>query len=335
MLNNTPSERGGALRRAAPPATDEPAWLTNPPKIFDPPDWHVPPEDWYPEQENKSPLWTPQSARKEFGLVTQADLKTMGYTSHYAISKAVKAGRFQRLRHGVYALPRADPDAIRAVKLGGAIACESACRRYGIWVPHQGLHMAVQRNQTTSRPQGVTIHSQRDAPSLIPTPREAVAQVLRFHDAETGLMALESALNKGLIEMVEVGNLIQDLSVNKQAVLRRASPFSESGLETRVRLFLLSNRVHVQPQVYIPSVGRVDMVAGSSLILECNGDLAHSTKEQRNRDYIRIQNARLLGYDTVSLSYAQIFWQWEETQGYLLALIRQRRHLKPPIPLRR
>lgn len=303
-----------------------PSWLSDAPPFFDTPgDFTAP---------SPSEIWTPAMARQRFGLVTAADLPDVGFPSQSTLAAAIREGRIQRLRHGVYALPHADANAVRAVMLGGAIGCESACRLHGLWVPDRDLHVLTRRNQATVKARDVTVHSQRHAPDLIPTPWDAVHQVLRFHDTETGLIVLESALNIGHIKLAEVEALIRDLPYKKQRVLQWATDQSQSGLETRVRLFFLSHRIPVHPQVQIPTVGRVDMVVGSSLIVECNGDFAHATKEQRNRDYLRIQRARMLGYETISLSYSQIFAHWEETQAYLLALIRERKHTKQPVPLR-
>lgn len=327
MFNHHNTEVAGAAWLAN-AEESPPPWLVNEPPFFGSPGakggFTAPAH---------SQIWTPELARRKFGLATAADLPLIGLQSKSARGKAVKAGHLLRLGRGIYALPHANADAVRAVGLGGAIACESACKLYGMWVPHRDLHILTRRNQAIVKARNVTVHSRRHAPDLIPTPWDAVHQVLRFHDAETGLMVLESALNMGLIEVAEVEALIRDLPYKKQRVLGWATEHSQSGLETRVRLFFLSNRIPVRPQVQIPTVGWVDMVVGSSLIVECNGDFAHSTREQRNRDYMRIQRARMLGYETVSLSYSQIFEHWEETQAYLLALIRERKHLKPPVPL--
>ncbi|QOQ39496.1 type IV toxin-antitoxin system AbiEi family antitoxin domain-containing protein [Trueperella pecoris] len=298
----------------------------------------VPPQSWgentpwgFAEPFDGAPF-----VARNFGVFTTSDLQAIGINPRTFLPKAVAKGRLRRLERGIYARPGANSQVVRAILLGGRISCLSACKLYGLWVPHSPrLHVLTLRNVMTAKNSDVIMHSQhRRPPLLVPSPLETVEQVLHFHDAETGLMVLDSALNKGLLRLEEVPELIRNLSKRKQRVLIRATGLAQSGLETRVRNFLISERVPVRPQVEIPTVGRVDMVAGESLILECNGDAFHSTKEQRNRDYLRIQNAKLLGYETVSLSYEQIFYRWEETKAYLRRLIRQRRHLRKPTPLR-
>lgn len=268
------------------------------------------------------------------GVFKASELNEIGIQTSRALAKAINNGRLRKIAYGIYACRSANQQVVRAISLGGRISCLSACKLYGLWVPDcSKFHILARRGEVKAKA-NILVHSQRNRPSLlVPSPLEAVKQVLRFHDAETGLIVLDSALNKGFLSNEEVPALIRGLPERKQKVLSRATGLAQSGLETRVRNFLISERVSVRPQVEIPTVGRVDMVAGESLIVECNGDAFHSSKEQRNRDYLRIQRARLLGYETVSLSYEQIFHRWEETKAYLRALIRQRKHLKKPIPL--
>ncbi len=59
----------------------------------------------------------------------------------------VAYGSVVRVRQGWYALPHADPDAIRACRFGGRLACASALRFHGEPVEDDGvLHIEMPAN---------------------------------------------------------------------------------------------------------------------------------------------------------------------------------------------
>lgn len=98
-----------------------------------------------------------------------------------------------------------------------------------------------------------------------------------------------------------------------------------------VRVMLSSRGVPVRPQVHVPGVGRVDLLVGESLIIECDSEEHHAgiIDKDRRRDMM----ARRLGYTVVRLSWQQVWCTWEETRAFLADLIRTRRHLMRPRPL--
>lgn len=142
-------------------------------------------------------------------------------------------------------------------------------------------------------------------------------------------MVLESAIDRRLMTFEAAEQLLSEASQRKQGTLRFLDRGAASGTETRVRLFLQQRQFQARTQVWIPGVGRVDMLVGRSLILECDSKAHHSDPEEdRRRDLA----ARLLGYDTLRLSYGQVFREWEATQLTLLKILRTGAHLLPPRP---
>ncbi len=105
---------------------------------------------------------------------------------------------------------------------------------------------------------------------------------------------------------------------------------AESGSETRVRLFLQQLNIPVAAQAVIDGVGRVDLLVGNNLIIECDSDEHHRSKEAHHKDRTRDLAARDLGYQTIRLSYRQIWFDWDATRESLLTTIRTRRHLRGP-----
>ncbi|VEI13544.1 type IV toxin-antitoxin system AbiEi family antitoxin domain-containing protein [Trueperella bialowiezensis] len=291
----------------------------------------------------------PDASNLNLGVFHRDELKVRGLSTDYRIRKALKSGKLIRLGRGYYAVPGANQDVAAAVAAGRRIGCLSACKLYGIWVPpDSGIHhlMSVGAKAPKNRAKSNNL---RDAgernrlyvhrlPALgkeiVPSLVESLRQVCRFHDAETGLIVLESALNQGLIGRVDMPEIICTASVEKQRILRRANGRSESGSETRLKNFFESLGVKVEQQVRIPGVGRVDMLIGLSQILECDSHAFHSKAYDYHRDRQRDLIASTLGYHTARLSYRHVWETWPQTQDYLHKIIRTRRHMKPPKPLR-
>jgi very-short-patch-repair endonuclease len=160
---------------------------------------------------------------------------------------------------------------------------------------------------------------------------ECLRQVLRHHDVETSLIVLESACNQRLVSTATVRELIAECPIPVAEQLARFDPRSESGSETKVRLFLVRLGYPVRPQVFIPGVGRVDLLVGKSLIIECDSHAHHTGETNYRVDRSRDLNATAGGYRVLRLAWEQIFLTWAATQGLLVTHLRTRRYRQPPL----
>lgn len=88
----------------------------------------------------------------------------------------------------------------------------------------------------------------------------------------------------------------------------------------------------MRTQVSIAGVGRVDLLVGESLIVECDSEKHHAPGERYRMDRIRDLASRDLGYTTLRLRYDQIWYSWALTQRSLLAELATGRHRRPPVP---
>lgn len=262
-----------------------------------------------------------------------ADLVRAGYTPRM-IADDVAAGRLMRIRRGWYATWEADPVEVAAIRRGGRIGCLTGAERYGVWVPRSGTPHVILPKGVARRP-GSQDHHTRTAlpPSAVYPLVDCLAQAIRHHDPETALMVVESATNQGLLLPSHAELLLSEATVHDRRTLGFFHPASESGSETRVRLWFQRRNVPVLPQVRIDGVGRCDLLVGRSLIVECDSHEHHSSKEQQAKDRRRDLAARALGYETIRLSYPQIHADWATTQEYLARIIATRRHLRPPLPI--
>ena len=262
------------------------------------------------------------------GIATYAQLRGSG-ASRRDINDALATGVIRRLMRGWYEFRDADPDVARALELKGRLGCLSGCASYGLWVPAvYALHVVYGDGARYPHLPGLFQHV-----SSAPHPRtpvwplkDCLAQVAQRHSAEEALVVLESALNLRLIKPDEIHEVLGH-PTRSRIRLAKHLDVSESGSETRVRLFLRRCRVPVRPQVNIRPIGRVDLLVGERLIIECDGAAFHRSAEQHEIDRSRDLAARDLGLDTLRLSYRQIWDQWPETQASLLRQIRRRKHI--------
>ena len=256
--------------------------------------------------------------------------------SRYDIKRLVDEGQVWRVSRGWYAGPRADEHVVSALKAGARCGCLSGCRLYGLWVPpSREVHIVFGAGGTRPKNRGPNSHTiRRPIPASAVWPmRECLEHVVRFHDTESALVVVDSAIELELLYPEEAAVLLKECGARGRRVWRYVRR-SQSGSETRVRFFLARNRVRVREQVYIPGVGRVDLLVGQRLIIECDSAAHHSEISRYREDRRRDLAARDLGYEVIRLSYAQIWYEWEATQRSILAEIRRRRHRGLPRPAR-
>ncbi|MFT0847779.1 DUF559 domain-containing protein [Actinomycetaceae bacterium L2_0104] len=147
----------------------------------------------------------------------------------------------------------------------------------------------------------------------------------RNHGTEEALIVLESGINLGRISPYDILSRL-DLPAKKREVLHKHLSVAESGSETRVRYFLQRQRISVQAQIVIPTVGRVDMLVGRKLIIECDGEAYHSSSMAFENDRQRDIAAGNAGYRTMRLSYRQIWNGWQSTQRSIMVRIERKDH---------
>lgn len=261
------------------------------------------------------------------GVISTSELKNRGF-SQKDISRAIELGRFARIGRGWFARPDADGQAVRAIRAGGQLGCLSGLAARKLWVPRfQDLHVVYGQGSRPAPRAGIQFHptdQPRQTQAVWPL-LDCLQQVAHRHDAETALVTFESALNLRLATLTDLHLLLSTLPKRTQrigAFLGRA----ESGSETRVRYFLQRRNFSVRAQISIPGVGRVDLLVGDRLIVECDSDAHHRSKEAHQEDRRRDLAARDLGLDVVRLTYHQIWLDWPATQLSLLRLLRTRRH---------
>lgn len=251
---------------------------------------------------------------------------------------ALSAGFLERVAHGWYATQGADPDIVRAIRVGGRITCLSAAGHHGLWVPeNRQLHVALRPCDRLPRVSGVVFHRLETEGWGTGQPIMGLAvvidHVLRHHSIEDGLAVLESAVERGLAGVEDAHALIAAQTARKRTTgLQHFDARSGSGSETRVRLWFQRRNVRVRTQAQIVGVGRVDLLVGESLVIEVDSVAHHASVEQYEEDRRRDLVLTALSFQVVRLTWAQVFLTWPETVAALRGLLATGRHREPPSP---
>ena len=234
-----------------------------------------------------------------------------------------------------YATPEAPADLLPLLRNGVRSTCVSAAAHHDLWTPlHTGTHVYRPRGipQPTEQ-HGWVAHGRgmRFWPDLLPIADlaltlEHAARCLPVRDAA---ILFESALHQQKLSLQQAHQIVAGLPLRLRTPLRRIHRRAESGTETAVRWWLESLRVAVTPQVWIPEVGRVDLMLGESWIIECDSARFHDSPAQYHKDRRRDLLLKARRYAVTRLTWEQVFLDWESTKQQLLACLRRRDHRRP------
>lgn len=266
------------------------------------------------------------------GLAHLSVLESDG-ASRVRLQRMVTAGVLLRPRRGWYAVPAIDPQLLRASALGGMITCVSALRRAGVWCEDDNaLHLAVpvSAGHTPPLTTGLVTHYSLPAMQTAGLPQVSVLDALidQFgcQSSENVVVAIDSALNQGLIRESDLTDLRSRVPRKYWPLIACADGRCESGLETKVRLRLGRRGLHYRTQVWIRGVGRVDVLIGDRLIIETDGKEFHtgvSATKDRERDLV----LHRLGYIVIRVTYAMVMYRWDEVEAAINTYVSRREHL--------
>lgn len=237
----------------------------------------------------------------------------------------VSTGAVIRVRQGVFALPSTAPDTLTAAAHGGALTCRRALRLHDVWVLDDDPEVHVWlggRGRSHHRECGCLGHWFQGTAGLGLAPLEDVL-VHAYHCAteETFFAALESALAKRKVTKAGFARIRARIPSHGRWLVDLARTDADSGLESLLRLRLHRLGIHLDCQVEIPRVGRVDFVIDGRLILEADGKSNHESDTKRHQDRVRDAAASALGYETLRFDYAQIVHDWPSVEAAILAAV--------------
>ena len=215
------------------------------------------------------------------GVGRTRDLVRLG-VSGAQITRALRRGLIVRVSRGAYTLPEHDGGALTAMLAGADLACISAAQQRGLWVLSRPalLHVGVDHGRGV---EGELLRVHRTA---LPIPTLAVClQCVRCLPELDALCIVESAVVQGV---VLISDLRAEASRRNAKALRRIldllDPHSGSILETVARYHLRQAGFQVASQVYIPGVGRLDLMVDGALGIEADGRQYHSDRREFEED---------------------------------------------------
>jgi hypothetical protein len=259
-------------------------------------------------------------------VASRAELMAIGATPRM-LTSAVKHGYLVRARRDHYVLPRADDHLVRAVRVGGRLACDTALRSYGIFgFDHERTHVVVSPDASRLR----SAHSRRVplreddrdrlevhwSPLIRPDEAtagrvgvvDALAQVVRCGFWRHAVASLDNALHLGLVDEGDLTDVFRGLPERLQGIRDRVDPRCESGQESVLRLAFEDAGMRPELQVQVEGVGRVDGVIDGRLIYEADSRLAHDGWELHVRDRDRDIDAARAGYMSLRPAYRRVMF---------------------------
>ncbi|WP_018178319.1 DUF559 domain-containing protein [Jongsikchunia kroppenstedtii] len=267
------------------------------------------------------------------GVYSTAHLLGWG-VDHSRLRRLVDDGQLIRLRQGWYAETAADPAVVAAVRGGGVLSCLSALRMYKIWVPPtDAVHI---RRSTHRRPRlGVSCHGFGAQPRLS-DPVDSVlvafggaARCLAGgarRDCELLVAIADSILNGTVLTSADLRGAVAAAPPRIRRLLDLCDGTAQAGTESLTRIRLRSLNIVVRTQVVIPGVGRVDLLVGERLIIECDSRAHHTAATNYQEDRRRDRAALAAGYLVLRVTYADVMYRWEEVLADILKLIRRHDH---------
>ncbi|NQX26072.1 hypothetical protein HQQ81_01740 [Microbacteriaceae bacterium VKM Ac-2854] len=250
------------------------------------------------------------------GVAFAADLDRLE-VSWRSLDKELASGRVVKARGGVYYLDGLDDDLVAAIALGGKLAGASVLARSGVWLMDEStkrVHVWVSRRaHLREAPGRVTLFRDeawsgdgRLEVSVLHALRHLAVACRDDSAQEQLVVAVESALNKQLIVLDDLGILARRAPRSAQDVLAFATDSAQSGLESLVRWRLHRIGIPSEAQVRIEGVGVADLRVGRTLLLELNGKATHDFDDDRERD----TETAIRGYATLRFSKKGILRRW-------------------------
>ncbi|MGM1029855.1 MAG: DUF559 domain-containing protein [Actinomycetota bacterium] len=269
--------------------------------------------------------------RAFLGILTTAQLLAAGVTRG-ALERSLAEGRVERVRRGWIAWHPA-PAALEAVRRGGCVSCLDALEHLGAWRPRgpRGhVRLPEERRRTRCRP-GRACRPYGDNPPVsasIDGLEIAFRCALRCADREQLVAVADSLVHQGLTTVESLRSWAATAPLERRRWLELVHRLAESGTESMVRLRLRALGVAFQLQVRIPP-GRVDLLIGDRLIIECDSAQHHTDLEAYQRDRRRDRAHLAQGYLVVRLTWEQVHDEWASIEEDLLAIIRRGDHRWP------
>lgn len=275
----------------------------------------------------------PEVAAQNGGVVGRRHLTRLG-VDPAEIAGLVRARVLIPIRRGWYATATASPEVVTAVKTGATLTCLSALAfTPGGWIPpvakRDHVRWPAHRRTSVRTQRGCRAHLTLGTSTRAVDPlRIALQCAVNCLDEDYYVVALLDSLlrMKEPHSAAEIREVFEGAPERVQRLLNALDPASESGTESVTRHRLRSANIRVRSQVTIPGVGRVDLLVGDRLIIECDSDGFHNG-EQRKEDARRDRKSTIGRYSVLRIDYDDVMFDWDTVFADITEMVRSRRHV--------
>ena len=170
---------------------------------------------------------------------------------------------------------------------------------------------------------GVVVHwGTREAPGrLLLPPRAAIRDLIACRPPDIVSAVVGVLLHRRPELRPQWRELISTVPVSHQPWLRRIDSSCESGIGGLFWFRMRDQPISLRRQVAIPTVGRIDFLVGTKLVVEVDGAEYHTGPERFEADRRRDAKLSSSGYRVLRFSYAQVMFRWPEVELAVLAAV--------------
>ena len=265
------------------------------------------------------------------GIAHRGLAERAGFTPS-EVRKAARSGAIQVIRRSWLRLPESTGDLVTAASAGALVACISAARHRGWWVPEGAdarIHLRFPPHGRSAHIEGVAHWSRAIAPTapfdLVESPEDALAHIAACFSPETAVVIWESAIRTEGIS-IEALRGIRWRSTAAATCAQRVNGLSDSGLETIFVYRLNGWGLPIRQQIVLAGA-RVDILIGERLVIQIDGYAFHSSSAQRTRDVTHDAELRLRGYTVLRFTYAQVIHDWLSVERAITRALAAGAHL--------
>ncbi|WP_425840440.1 DUF559 domain-containing protein [Microbacterium sp. PA5] len=264
------------------------------------------------------------------GIVHRSDILDRGMSAP-ALRRAIADGAVLRVRRYWVAVPDAPPQLVAAAEATARLACVSAARHRGWWMPPEvddRLHLHVRPHAEGAREAGVVRHwtvpiGALHSRLLVESVEDTLQHLADCQPRETALVLWEDAARSENLP-ADVLRRVAWRSPRARELASVLTGLMGSGLETvfvdRLR------RWDVTVRVQVGLAGHdVDAVIDGWLVVQLDGFRYHSSSAERTRDLAHDRELVARGYTVLRFSYSEVVYGWDRVEHAIARALAQRR----------
>ncbi len=262
---------------------------------------------------------------KKGGTAFVKDLQRAGIGPD-ALKAAISSGALTSVHRGLVGTANADANLRIAMTAGGLITCVSAARELGLWTIKDPAHLHLWTDHGR-QPETVIKHRGR----LVRPGRwgyvgivDCVLHAIRCRPRLEALVIAESAVRLGRVSKEELVDHLPGTRNNlRRQLVQGIGDDADSPLEVIARDLFRAAGLHVETQVRIQGIGRVDMVVEGRLIVELDGFDFHWDRATFLQDRRRNNAGILSGLPTLRYVYEDLVFTPERVVAEVLTVVRR------------